>query len=49
MHNMDEDGHRTEGGVMKDKRIQGEIQNLKPHITRELQSLYDLSVARPLR
>ncbi len=29
---------------MKDKRIQGEIQNLKPHITRELQSLYDLSV-----
>ena len=29
---------------MKDKRIQGEIQNLKPHIMRELQSLYDLSV-----
>ena len=29
---------------MKEKRIQGEIQNLKPHITRELQSLYDLSV-----
>ena len=29
---------------MKDKRIQGEIQNLKPHIKQELESLYDLSV-----
>ena len=29
---------------MKGKKLQGEIQNLKPHIMRELQSLYDLSV-----
>ena len=29
---------------MKDRKIQGEIQNLKPHIKQELESLYDLSV-----
>ena len=29
---------------MKARKIQGEIQNLKPHIKQELESLYDLSV-----